>query len=93
MEGMQEEVTNPITIYSDNTSAINIFKNTLMHVKKKNILIKYHYLRKNFQEKQKRFENVKSKEQIADIFTKPLQKDVFEYLRGKLGDFLLSKIH
>ena len=36
-------------------------------------------------------EYVNSKEQIADIFTKPLPKDAFEYLRGKLGAMPLSK--
>ena len=36
-------------------------------------------------------EFVNSKEQIADIFTKPLPKDAYEYLRGKLGVIPLSK--
>lgn len=33
---MKEEITKPKVIYCDNTSVINIFKNHVMHIKKKN---------------------------------------------------------
>ena len=36
-------------------------------------------------------EYVSSKEQIANIFTKSLPKDAYEYLKGKLGAIPLSK--
>ena len=36
-------------------------------------------------------EYVNTKEKIADIFTKTLPKDAYEYLRGKLGVIPLSK--
>ena len=36
-------------------------------------------------EKQVKMEYIHTKEQTADIFTKPLPKDTYEYLRGKLG--------
>ena len=36
-------------------------------------------------------EYINTKEQIVDIFTKPLPKDAYEYLRGKLGVLLLTK--
>lgn len=93
MEGIQEEVTDRVTIYCDNTIAINISKKLLMHAMTKHISIKCHYLREQVQEKQVRLEYVNSKEKIVDRFTKPLPKDVFEYLRGKLGVLPLSIIH
>jgi len=34
---------------------------------------------------------VPTTEQVADIFTKPLPKEVFEYLHKKLGVVLLPK--
>ena len=43
------------------------------------------------EDKQVKMEHFNSKEKIADIFTKPLPKDAFEYLRGKLGVIPLSK--
>ena len=71
--------------------AINISKNPVMHAKIKHITIKYHYVRELVEDKQVKMEYIHSKEQIADIFTKPLPKDSFEYLRGKLGVKPLSQ--
>ena len=45
------------------------------------------------QDKEVRLEYVNTKEQIVDIFTKPLPKDAFLYLRSKLGVIPLSSIH
>ena len=64
----------------------------MMHAKTKHIAIKYHYVRELVEEKEVKMEYVNSKEQIADIFTKPLPKDAYEYLRGKLGVIPLSKV-
>lgn len=90
---MKEVITDLVIIYYDNTSAINISKNPMTHSKKKHISIKYHYLREQVQEKQVKLEFVTFKEQLADIFTKPLPKDTFEYLRTRLGVHPLSIDH
>ena len=87
---MKEEITEPVILYCDNTSAINISKNPLMHAKTKHITIKYHYVRELVEDKEVKMEYVKTKEQIVDIFTKPLPKDAFDHLRGKLVVKLLS---
>ena len=78
-------------LYCDNTSAINISKNPVMHTKTKHIAIKYHYLRELVQDKEVKMEYVNTKEQIDDIFTKVLPKEAHEYLRGKIGIIPLSK--
>jgi precorrin-6x reductase len=74
----------PISIFYDNSSAFKISKNLLLHSKTKNISIKFHFLREKVNEKEARLEYVSTKEQIANIFTNPLPKDTFKYLRGKL---------
>ena len=91
INGMKEDITELVTLYYDNTSAINISKNLLMHRKTKYIAIKYHYVRELVQDKEVKMEYVNTKEKIADIFTKALSKDAHEYLRGKLGVIPLSK--
>ena len=93
LEGMKIEIKDPIVIYYDNTSVINKSKNLVMHIKMKHIAIKYHFLRELVEDKEIRLEYVNAKEQIIDIFTKPLSKDAFLYLRGKLGVITLSKAH
>ena len=80
-------------MFCDNTSAINISKNLVMHSKTKHIAIKYHFVRELVQDKEIRLDFVHAKEQIADIFTNPLPMDAFLYLRGKLGVIPLSKAH
>ena len=89
---MNEEITKLVILYCDNTSAINISKNLVMHAKTKHIAIKYHYVRELVEEKEVKMEYVSSKEKIVDIFTKTLPKDAYEYLRCKLGVIPLSKV-
>ena len=42
---MKKDITKPMILYCDNTSAINISKNPMMHTNTKHIAIKYNYLR------------------------------------------------
>ena len=60
-------------------------KNSIMHFKTKHIPTKYHFLREQVSQKVVKLEYVDTKEQIADIFTKPLPKESFEHLRQKVG--------
>ena len=75
----------PISILCDNTSAINISKHPVMHSKKKNILIKYHFLWEHVTTKKIKLECIGKKEKIENIFTKTLSREAFEYLRQKMG--------
>jgi hypothetical protein len=88
---IQVEYDEPIPIYCDNTSAINISKNLVMHSKTKNIPIKYHFLWEQVVEKNIRVEYVGTKEQVADIYTKPLPWEAFDYLRQRLRVISTSK--
>ena len=90
---MKFEIKELVVMFCDNTRAINISKNPVMHSKTKHIAIKYHFVRELVQDKETRLEYVHRKEYITDIFTNPLPKDAFLYLRGKLGVFPLSKSH
>ena len=80
----------PIPIHCDNTSAISVSKNLVFHSKTKHIPIKYHFLREQVTNYVVSLHFIPSKDQIADIFTKLLAQDQFEYLRQKLGVIPLS---
>jgi hypothetical protein len=75
----------PIPIHCDNTSAISVSKNPVFHSKTKHIPIKYHFLREHVTNQIVQVHYIPTIEQIAEIFTKPLAKTPFEYLRQKLG--------
>ena len=79
----------PTIIHYDITSSISLSKNPVQHSKSKQIPIKYHYLRDQAENKNIKLEYVPTQEHVADIFTKPLSRDVFKYLRQKLGVILL----
>eukprot|EP00253_Pinus_taeda_P029001 PITA_29001 len=93
LQDFQITCTPPISIICDNTSAISISKNPVMHSKIKHIPIKYHFLREQVLEQKVKLEYVPSKEQVADIFTKPLPRETVEYLRQKLGVFDASSCY
>ena len=82
----------PITIYCDSTSVISLNKYLVMHSKTKHIPIKYHFLREQVAEKNIALEYINTKEQIADIFTKPLPREAFEHLRQKIGVISLASL-
>ena len=78
-----------VHIFCDNTSAIIISKDPVMHSKTKHIPIKFHFLRDQVMSNVIKLEYVGTKDQIADVFTKPLPKMQFDSLRDHLGVYPL----
>ncbi|CAL0313915.1 unnamed protein product [Lupinus luteus] len=74
-----------IPIKCDNTSAINLSKNPVLHSRTKHIEIRHHFLRDHVQKGDCVLEFVETSKQLADIFTKPLPRDTFYTLRRELG--------
>ena len=96
LTNLEVKYTAPIPIHYDNTSAISVSKNLvsvsknpIFHSKTKHIPIKYHFLREQVTNIVSLY-YIPSKDQISNIFTKPLAKAQFEYLRQKLGVTPLS---
>ncbi|KAL6328763.1 hypothetical protein AAG906_003780 [Vitis piasezkii] len=78
----QVEATN---IMCDNISAVSISKNLVFHGRTKHIKIKYHFIREVQQSNEVLLVHCSSKNQLADIFTKPLPMERFEALKQKIG--------
>jgi hypothetical protein len=56
------EYDKPISIFSDNTNAISISKNPMMHSRMKHIPIKFHFLWEQVTEKNIKVEYIGTKE-------------------------------
>jgi hypothetical protein len=70
-----------MTIYCDNSSAISISKNLVQHSRTNYIDITHHFIRDLVELKIVSLEHVNIKNQLADLFTKPLDGLRFKYLR------------
>ena len=77
----------PTVILEDNQGAIAIAKNPVNHSRTKHIDIRYHYIRECVQNGQIELQYCPTNDMKADIFTKPLARPQFEYLRGEIGLF------
>ena len=78
-------VQEKLTVYCDNTSAINISKNPVQHSRTKHIDIRHHFIRELVENKSVVIEHVATNMQLADIFTKALDASRFISLRKALG--------
>jgi len=74
----------PIDLFMDNQSAIAIAYNPEMHNKTKHIERRHFFIRELVEDEKIRVPYVRTTDNIADFFTKPLQGDVFEKMRNKI---------
>jgi len=74
-----------VPLYCDNTSSINLTKNPIQHSKTKHIEIRHHFIRDHVQKEDCEIKFVKTENQLANLFTKPLARDRFNKLRTELG--------
>ena len=73
-----------LTIYCDNTNAINISKNLVQHSKTKHIEIRHHFISELVEDGTLTLEFIHTDDQKADLFTKPLDSKRFEFLRQNI---------
>ena len=72
-------------IRCDNSSAIKLSKNPVMHGRSKHIDVRFHFLRELTKAGTVELVHCGTQEQLAEVMTKPLKLDVFLNLRGLLG--------
>jgi hypothetical protein len=86
-----EEYTH-VPLQWDNTNAISVAKNQVLHSKTKHIEVMYHLLRDNVEKGKIALIHVPTHDQLADIFTKPLDQATFTHLLGEVGVCLISSV-
>nr|GEX07239.1 retrovirus-related Pol polyprotein from transposon TNT 1-94 [Tanacetum cinerariifolium] len=73
-----------IPIYCDSKSAIAIYCNPVQHSRTKHIAVRYHFIKEHVEKGTIELYFVKTDYQLADIFTKALPMDRFNYLVRRL---------
>ena len=74
-----------VPLLCDNESAIKIANNPVQHSRTKHIDIRHHFLRDHVSKGEISLNHVRTDKQLADIFTKPLDKVRFSELRSELN--------
>jgi hypothetical protein len=70
--------------FEDNSGALELARAPKMRPRTKHINIIYHHFRQHVRDKLISIHPIKTKEQRADIFTKPVDKETFKYLRKQI---------
>ncbi|GKE23643.1 hypothetical protein Tco_1435155 [Tanacetum coccineum] len=74
-----------IPLYCDNKSAIALCCNNVQHSRAKHIDVRYHFIKEQVENGIVELYFVRTEYQLADIFTKPLPRERFNFLIEKLG--------
>ncbi|GJS23263.1 reverse transcriptase domain-containing protein [Tanacetum coccineum] len=80
-----------VLIFCDNTSAISILNNPMLHFKTKHIDIMYHFIREHILKGDIELHFIPTDMQLADIFTKPPAEPSFTRLVAELGMLNIEK--
>jgi hypothetical protein len=82
---MSHTEKDPTPIFYENTSAIALSKNHVFHKKSKHIDTRFHFNCELLNNGDIALQFFGSRNQLADIFTKPLGKSIFDFQRQHLG--------
>jgi histone deacetylase 1/2 len=75
----------PPVLWCDNIGATYLSANPVFHARTKHIEVDFHFVRERVSQKQLQIRFISSKDQVADIFTKPLPLPLYECCRHNLN--------
>jgi histone deacetylase 1/2 len=75
----------PPVLWCDNIGATYLSPNPVFHARTKHIEVDHHFVRERVAQKQLQIKFISSKDQLADIFTKPLPLPLFDACRRNLN--------
>ncbi|GKA34197.1 retrovirus-related pol polyprotein from transposon TNT 1-94 [Tanacetum coccineum] len=76
---------NNIPLHCDNKSAIALCCNNVQHSRSKHIDVRYHFISEKVENRVAELYFIRTEYQLADIFTKALPRERFNFLIKKLG--------
>ncbi|KAE8708930.1 hypothetical protein F3Y22_tig00110332pilonHSYRG00561 [Hibiscus syriacus] len=85
MNNLHQPVDYAISLYCDNQSAIRLAENPVFHTRTKHVEVHYHFVREKVLQEEIEMRQIKTDEQIADLFTKSLSVGKFEHFRRQHG--------
>jgi hypothetical protein len=74
-----------VPLMCNNTSAISVAKNPVLHKRMRHLERRHHFLRDHVEKGDIEMRYIDTERQLANIFTKPLDSSRFATLRGEIG--------
>ncbi|KAJ0522439.1 putative RNA-directed DNA polymerase [Helianthus annuus] len=88
LETLLRELRVPIrsspNLWCDNLGATYLSANPIFHARTKHVEVDFHFVRERVAQGKLKVQFISTKDQLADVFTKPLPADRFLYLKSKL---------
>ncbi|KAJ0456165.1 putative RNA-directed DNA polymerase [Helianthus annuus] len=78
-------LSQPPTLFCDNTGATYLCANPVYHSRMKHVALDYHFVREKVSNGSLKVFHINSKDQLADVLTKPLSRVPFLQIRSKIG--------
>ncbi|KAE8704364.1 PLAC8 family protein [Hibiscus syriacus] len=85
MNNQHQPVDYAIPLYCDNQSTIRLAENPVFHARTKHVEVHYHFVREKVLQEEIEMRQIKTDEQIADLFTKSLSVGKFDHFRRQHG--------
>lgn len=85
LKELQQPMDFPIPLHCENLSSIHLAKNFIFHAQTKHVEVHYHFITEKVLLEEIKLEHVKTKDQIAYLFTKDLCENKLKSLCHQLG--------
>ena len=72
IEDWHQKIDYPIPFHCDNQSAIRLTENPMFHARTKHVEMHYHSIRENVLKEENEMQQIKTEDQVTDLFTKGL---------------------
>ena len=81
MEDWHQKIEYPIPLHCDNQFAIRLTENPMFRARTKHVEVHYHFIRENALKEEIEMQQIKTDDQVADLFTKGLNTGKHESFR------------
>lgn len=82
---LNEKDNDPPVLYVDSASAVKLSKNPEYHKRSKHIEVRHFFVHEKYLSGEVNVKHIEGEKQLADTFTKPLERTRFEKLRCDIG--------
>ena len=84
MSDLHQPMDYVVMLYCDNQSAIRLAENPVFHARTKHVEVHYHFIREKVLQEEIEMRQIKTDDQVADLFTKSLSTCKLEMFRRQL---------